>query len=69
MAELAVELEADFVCPKCHGIPYRLFRRQAYPGSDHFVNVLRAGPDGNADVPDDRKNLRCPNCNVPVERR
>ena len=69
MSELAVEVEADFVCPKCRGIPYRLFRQQASPGSDHFVHILRAGPDGNAAVPDDRKNLKCPNCDVPVERR
>lgn len=68
MAECKFEVEADFVCPKCRGIPYRLYRRQAYPGADHFINDLRAGPDGNIDVPDDRKDLKCPNCNVALER-
>lgn len=63
------EVEASFTCPKCKGTPYRLYRRQVTPGSDVYVHDLRAGPDGEIDIPDDRTNLQCLNCNVPLERK
>lgn len=68
MAETKMEVEASLVCPMCRGIPYRIYRRQVAQGSDVFVNDLRSGPDGEIDVPDDKTDLRCPNCDVALIR-
>lgn len=69
MAERKLEIEANLQCPKCNGIPYRLYRRQVAAGSDIFEHVLWPGPDGSTPPPEDHRNLQCPNCLVALERK
>ena len=68
MSNVKEEVESRFLCPQCGGAPFVLYRVQVRPGSEFFVNQLRIGNDGNHEVPEDRKHLMCPNCNVELKR-
>lgn len=62
------ELECALRCPKCKGIPYRLYRRQVSEGSDIWENVLWPGPDGNPGPPQKSSELKCPHCDIDLVR-
>ena len=68
MSNVKEEIESRFICPQCRGVPFILYRVQVRQGSEVFVNQLRPGTDGNHEVPEDRKHLVCPNCNVELRR-
>ena len=62
MADRKLEVESRFICPRCKGNPYTLYRRQVTPGSLVFEHVVWPGSDGLLPPPEDSKNLKCPNC-------
>ena len=64
-----MEVEARLVCPKCSGCPYVLYRRQREEGSDVYENVLWPAPDSHVGPPRDSHDLRCPECDEPLERK
>lgn len=62
------EVESRLICPECHGVPFVIYRKQTRPGSDIYINDLRVGNDGNHEIPEDRRHLKCPNCDIELTR-
>lgn len=68
MSDIKMEVETSFRCPKCNGEPYRLYRRQVKPGAEVFEHLLWP-TDPSVPPPLSNTDLRCPNCNVTLERK
>jgi len=60
------EIEAELQCPSCHGIPYQIFRKQAYEGSPVYVHEIRP-VSGSPPVVDFRR-IACPRCGMELRR-
>ena len=62
-----LELDSVLRCPKCRGVPFRVYRRRVAPESPVWESVL--WPTGPAVPPPDQpERLLCPDCRVPCQR-
>lgn len=67
MTEPRLEVEADLVCPKCQGHPFRLYRRETKPESGIFTHQLWP-TDPSIPPPVSVSQILCPTCRVECRR-
>ena len=71
MSERRLELECSLECPKCHGVPYRLYRRQNMQPTGELLGTFEhvlwpAHP--NVPPPTHSERIVCPSCGEELRR-